>query len=502
MSPVTSRDSRDKPPSFGSAGLAQIDQAIAQVTLQLGVRRLPLLDRWFLQGQRRELLAARWVVMQLVSIQSRGSGALELRAPSSGDRLSRRDGALDWEPSQVWEPNQVVESGGLVSVAPSRVSAVSQSGNESSSLGRDVAPEVGLDLAPDWGTAGDGTRGIGRSRSGSGMAASPALNRAERVRAQELALWDDLSRRLQGDLHNLTDLPLELDILRLDRKRELFYLILRQLEATLDDLRRWALMAQGDATERLEQKRSQIGLDLWQQVVEDFFGKYTSVNRNGQRVELVPIILAERDLVQREILDRVPFVGDALAYWVLQQPLTIEDLQFRVGSPEATERLALIVQNWCVQLANAVMQPLLNRFGDVVEVKQTFYDRRLLSSREIERFRNNLSWKYRVERYWREPQEIFESRHVLFALEEDGITQRSIYAPRNLELDQLRGTRLAVTLLLEARDAVAPRLKTATSLLGSGVVYLLTEVVGKGLGLIGKGLLKGLGNAWQESRKR
>ncbi len=163
-------------------------------------------------------------------------------------------------------------------------------------------------------------------------------------------------------------------------------------------------------------------------------------------------------------------------------------------------RMDILLQNLAIQIANGVMQPLLNRFGNVEEIKRSFYDRRLLSTREIERFRNNLSWRYRLERYFAEPTAIFESRFNLYAVNEGGITKASIYAPRNDELDQLSGIPLAVTLVLEARDAISPRVRSAISFLGSGVVYLLTDVIGRGIGLVGRGIVKGIGNAFQDGR--
>jgi hypothetical protein len=128
------------------------------------------------------------------------------------------------------------------------------------------------------------------------------------------------------------------------------------------------------------------------------------------------------------------------------------------------------------------------------------YDRRLLSSREIERFRNSLSWKYRVQQLIAEPQDIFESQYSLFTLVGRGIKRRKVYAPRQQELSQLSGLQLAVTVALEARDAIAPRLRSAVSLVGNSVIYVLTEVIGRGIGLVGRGIIKGIGNAWQDNR--
>jgi hypothetical protein len=128
-------------------------------------------------------------------------------------------------------------------------------------------------------------------------------------------------------------------------------------------------------------------------------------------------------------------------------------------------------------------------------IKQRFYDRRLLSTREIERFRNDLSWRFRVDRYVAEPRAIFESQYRLFVLSDYGIERLNLYAPRTEELEALSGIQLAVTLALETRDAISPRLKSAIAFLGSGIVYVLTEVIGRGIGLIGRGILKGIGKS-------
>jgi Protein of unknown function (DUF3685) len=151
-------------------------------------------------------------------------------------------------------------------------------------------------------------------------------------------------------------------------------------------------------------------------------------------------------------------------------------------------------------VANAVIQPLLNRFADRELIKQTFYDRSLISSREIARFRNNLSWKYRRGELVDEPIAIFESRYDLFVLSDMGIKKICIYSPRRQELEQLRGIGLAVTIASELRDAIAPRLRGIIGWVGKGLVYVLTQVLGRGIGLIVRGIIQGVGSALQETR--
>jgi DNA-binding NarL/FixJ family response regulator len=308
-------------------------------------------------------------------------------------------------------------------------------------------------------------------------------------------LFDRITDKLRYSLENQSETPLEIDILRLDKKRELFYLVLRKFEACVDELRHSQVSAA-----QLADQRITVLQDLWQAVLSDFLGKYYAVDWRGESIAVVPTLLEGRDFVTAEILAKIPFVEALFCYLLYQSPLTIDNVAMPANSPQAIVQAGMILENLAIQVANAVMQPLLNRFSDVEQIKQTFYDRRKLSTREIERFRNDLSWRYRVERFVGEPTAIFESQYWVLILTPEGIERQSIYAPRRQELDSLAGVPLLVTLLLETRDAISPRLKRVTSWVGTGLVYVLTEVVGRGIGLVGRGIIKGIGNALQDRR--
>ncbi len=309
-------------------------------------------------------------------------------------------------------------------------------------------------------------------------------------RTVQAEVFDRIASKLQSNLENLTNLPLEIDILSVGKKRELFYIILRQLEESLDELRFSQVQPH-----QLNEKQVVILQDLWSAIATQFFGRYYTLRVKNRDVEIVPTLLQDADRVQTEILNKIPLVSEIFGHLIYQSPITIEQNSYPVGTVEASDRATDLLENLVVQLANAVIQPLLNRFANVEAIKQGLYDRRLLSTREIERFRNDLSWRYRVNRFVTEPKAMFESRYRLWVFSDYGIEQISIYAPRSEELDQLAGVQLAVTLALETRDAIAPRLQSAVSFLGSGVVYFLTEVLGRGIGLIGKGILKGIGKS-------
>lgn len=435
------------------SGLRQIDANLAitkvelQDTIATGQKDFSsILDEVLLSGHRRELLAARWIVSQLLPEQ------LPPPLPKAGKEGRRKTGLIDSE--------FVVEN------------------TES------------LVIASDW----------------------------------QRSLFNSLRAKLQLNLVNLTGVPLEIDILRSTKKLELISSILRKLEELLEELR----LGQVQPTQ-LPEKIPTILRDLWEQTIIDFFGRYytlqISENQSLDRIqadlkpsknpaktsafkfalnsiEVVPVLLEDTDSVRVEILDKIPMVVDLFTHFLFKTPLIVDNIYCLAGSPQAMQRAESLLENLVIQVASGVVQPLLNNFANVEEIKQGFYDGKLISTREIERFRNNLSWKYRWGSYFVEPKAIFESKFWLFVLTDYGIHRIFIYAPRNLELAQLSGWQLVLTLALEARDAISPRMRAVILLLGAGIVYILTEVIGRGIGLVGRGIIQGIGNSLQDTKFR
>jgi DNA-binding NarL/FixJ family response regulator len=375
--------------------------------------------------------------------------------------------AARWLVNRLWQPGQT------------------RSGRSSPSFMTDDFPSGGRWVAPDK-----------RDRPQANLIPNLMANPTVNPKAIQLSLFNTTVAKIQDNLDNLTPTVLEIDILREAQKRELLYIILRQVENSLSELR----FAETQL-HQVSEKRAIILRDVWQLSLTEFFGKYyTLTDPKKGSVSVVDVLLQDGAEVTATILNKIPQVVELLSHLLFQVPLVIDSQPYEVGTPEAMYRAEMLLDNLLIQIANAVMQPLLNHFADVEAVKQKFYTYNLIASRDIERFRNDLSWKYRLETYVAEPQAIFESRYVLWGLAGSGITQIPIYAPRTQELQQLQGIRLAVTLALELQDAIAPRLRSTLSFLGSGVVYVLTNVVGRGIGLIGRGVLQGIGSAWDENR--
>ena len=439
-----------RPPSWHhkmrSYGLRQIEDALALVNHELQNPNLSNLDWLFWSGRRRELRAARWVVNQL------------LPTDVIVVERERRIGGQN-SPSL-----RAADSLGLPSVPATPTRSLSSS-SQSSISRQQIVP------------------------------ASRLANSELSQIPQQSTLFELTLAKLQSGLSNLTGVVLEIDILSPEKRQDLLYIVLQKFEDILQELRFSQV-----TLELLPQKRSLILQDLWQVSITDFFGKYYTLPIEENGFEVVNILLSNSALIQIVILERIPFVVDLLAQQLFEAPLIIDNVSYPAQTPEAIARAEVLLHNLIIQVANAVVQPLLNEFSDVETIKQSFYGQHLISSREIARFRNNLSWRYRSLQLLEEPRAIFESRYELFVLSDTGIKRTSIYAPRRQELERLRGIPLAVTLAYETRDAIAPRLRGVVAWVGKGVVYVLTQVLGRGIGLVVRGVIQGVGSTLQDTR--
>ena len=400
-----------------NSGIDNINQAINRVTEQLKIPGITLLNKAILAGQRRELLAARWIVNHLLTIPK------ERQKPPPENQLLSLN---------IQSQDNIIKS--------------------------DIPPSINI----------------------------PPLVSSRQLQSELLTLC---LNKLQFSLENLTNTPLEIDILRENKKRELLYIILRKFFSQVEEIHTFNF-----DKNQLFNLQNQISLDLWKFAITEFFGNYSRIILDKQEINLVKFLLDKTTDLHTEIINKVPLLFELLSYLLLMTDLYIDNVSYPAGTKESQSQALLILENLLIHVANAVIQPLLNNLADEEGIKQNFYNWQMISTREIEKFRNNLSWKYQLHQYITEAQTIFESRYEFFVFSSRGITKISVYAPRNQELAQLSGIPLGVTLILEFRDAISPRIQSLVGFLGTGIVFVLTQVIGKGLGLVGRGILQGIGS--------
>ena len=434
---------------------AIFDRTLANLNWQLRSQPMSWLDRSLTAGRIRELQTARWIAQRLL-------------------------------PKQINRPDRAVTSSRPSSLTPTD--------------DRQAAPESPLVVRsiPTPTSSSDALSNLGDGSSPSSFAnlTYPHITRLFDLFTLKLNVLHHPQDGTGSKLNSQLLTALELDILTPDRRYQLLTLTAQILQAELNQMQR-----QQVRLSQLYTDKTRFLEAIWETTTTQFFASSSPQGANSaQGFNLTPTLLRSRSIVSTAILNPNPLTGEWLAYLLFQTPLTLSNRPYPAESPEAESRALMILENITLQVANAVLQPLVNKFSDVESIKERFFNTQYSSSRDLTKFRNNLSWRYRRDRWIDTPTAIFESQYRLLYLTPRGIQSTSIYAPRSAEFQSLAGFPLAVTLALETRDALSPRLRSALSLIGSGVVYVLTEVVGRGIGLIGRGIAKGIGNAWQERR--
>ena len=297
---------------------------------------------------------------------------------------------------------------------------------------------------------------------------------------------------LQIGLVNRSKIPLEIDILKPEISRALCHLLLKRLSETVKQI---------PIANTLDRDYISYLQDIWSWGIGEFFDRYYGALAPEEQEKLERVINFEFIAVEENIFQYIYGVPELLEYLLGKSELVIDNTIYQSDDPEAIARIEFLLHNLVINLANSVMVVILNNFYNLEIFKSKLYQAEYQSDRQLASFRNQLAWRYRQEKYIEHPRNIFESRHRILAIN-NGIRTSFIYASRKTELEELSGIPWFTTIAIEFRDAVAPLVREIIALAGSGVVFMLTQVVGKSLGLIAKGIIQGIGSSIKDIDRR
>ena len=84
---------------------------------------------------------------------------------------------------------------------------------------------------------------------------------------------------------------------------------------------------------------------------------------------------------------------------------------------------------------------------------------------------------------------------MYYTIKNNTIEKIIILEPRDDELRKLDWVQRQIAFTIELRDALAPQVQAIIQYLGDLIVLILTKVVGRSIGLIGKGIAQGMGKS-------
>jgi hypothetical protein len=321
--------------------------------------------------------------------------------------------------------------------------------------------------------------------------ASQAVAITLRQRTAE-GLWEALRGRLAeaaaADPSNRSGQLLALEGLHPSRRSDLLLALLEQFERL-----RSRLLQDDPRGERLEALWSQWQPELRQQALRQMAGSYVQLPMDGRLCPVAETLLRRSDLEADD--EELPDPLAMLTPLLEARPLLVEGQLLAPDEPRAVLYLELLLSNWLVRSAELISAEVLSACAEWPELRRYLLRPDLLATRNLERLRNQLNAQQRWTSWFDRPIHLYESRRPLFRLGAGAIECVDLTEPRDRELRQLGWVQQVVTLALEARDALAPQLQSLLRRLGDLLVVLLTQVVGKAIGLVARGIVQGMGRS-------
>ena len=311
-----------------------------------------------------------------------------------------------------------------------------------------------------------------------------------------IAVWDAIKNRLektiQEEMINSTATLLAIEGLSPSRQKGLLIALLEQLDQVFKRLR-------SNASNNNIYKENWLGLqpELRKQALRAMTGSYVRLPLNGQLTTVGEQLLVMTELLDND--DELPNAEQMLDPLLINKPLIVEGQLLPADDPRALMQLEMFFSNWLIRSAELISAEVIAACSQWPELRSYLLKPHLISTRELERLRNQLNSQNRWQNLIQRPIQLYESKRLFYRFRKGHIDVVLMTEPRDEELRQLGWWQQQVALLVEARDAIAPQIQALVKKLGDLMVVVLTQVIGRAIGLIGRGIAQGMGRSMGRS---
>lgn len=310
------------------------------------------------------------------------------------------------------------------------------------------------------------------------------------------AIWSAIERRLQSALElgvaNGSGQLLAIEGLSPQRRTDLLLALLQQLT-----LLRQRLIQEPALQASLHERWRQLQPELRRQALRAMASPYVQLPLAGSLQPVADTLLRSSDF-EAPVAD-LPDPAPLLAALVQGHPVLVNGELVPGDEPRAVLHLEQLVSNWLLRSAEQIAAEVLNSCSEWPELRRYLLRPELLATRNLDRLRNQLNAQNRWWFWFEHPVELYESRRTLLCLSGGQVQPVTITEPRDAELRQLGWLPQLVTLALETRDAVGPQLRRLLRGFGDLAVVVLTQVIGRAIGLVGRGVVQGMGRSLSRS---
>ena len=222
---------------------------------------------------------------------------------------------------------------------------------------------------------------------------------------------------------------------------------------------------------------------------------YTRIKKNGVLISINDFIFSQLENMTNVDDFESHDISTIIEPIIKNEPLYHDGKILPLYETESFKTFESIISNWVLRTSNLMAADIFNYCSGWPELRNLFINPKLQSTRNFERFRNNINNYDRWHNNFYMPVYLYESKREYIDIVDNNFIRYFKNENREKDIDKLTWLQKQITLLVEIRDAISPQLEIATKYIGNIFVTILTKVIGKAIGLVGKGILQGLGRS-------
>ena len=301
-------------------------------------------------------------------------------------------------------------------------------------------------------------------------------------------IYNRVNERIKKNLTNSTDELTALFSLQNIKRINLLKTLLHEFSIIINKLD-----SKDEKVIGFEKDLPSVTPELRANTLRNFIDSYDRLPKDGVEVSISEYLVDNSEL--GIIDDELPSIGLIINPILKNKPILKDGQYISIEEPRAIIQLEMLILNWILRTAELVSEEIISSCSEWPELRKYFLNKELISTRELERKRNQINTKNQLQTIFKKPVRLYESKRLYYTIKNNTIEKIIILEPRDDELRKLDWVQRQIAFTIELRDALAPQVQAIIQYLGDLIVLILTKVVGRSIGLIGKGIAQGMGKS-------
>jgi Protein of unknown function (DUF3685) len=298
-------------------------------------------------------------------------------------------------------------------------------------------------------------------------------------------LFKKLYLKFNFNVYNKTSNVLSIDIVNKQIKKEIFKIILLELEILVLDI-----VELDVSFEDLEQLNRKILVDLISKSVVNL-----QLLLNIPKIKVLESDLNSALSRKHIFLEHQFLLQHLLSYLIFGSIHHKIQAYLFVKSKVPTKHVEILLDNLIIQSADIIFYELISTemslasLFNFLKLHNICHDG-YISIRSIATFKNNLAWSKLMSYYLSYPRGIYNNRYQVWIFTNDGLYSQYIYAYRENDLKTLSGLQIIITVLFELQDFIFPKIQKIVFLFGKVFIYLFRHVIGSVITVLLKSVIR------------